>query len=409
MAKKFDIPLIYKSSIIARVKESNQILDPMKKDLKPSVLDFGAVRFIVPRHFGFCYGVENAIDIAYRSVEQNPDKNIYLLSEMIHNPTVNKDLQKRGVRFLFETGGKEIIPISSLIKDDIVIVPAFGTTVEIQKKLSARGIDAYQYDTTCPFVVKVWKRGRQLGKKGNSLVIHGKHKHEETRATFSHTSEKAPAVVVLNPEEAQILADIMLERRPLEDFEQHFGNKSTADFNPLADLEKFGVINQTTMLASETREVMEILKQAAIEKHGEAEVQEHFADTADTLCYATNENQSATFGLLKEEADLALVVGGYNSSNTMHLVELLESKFATYHIRDASEIKSDDEIHHFNQWDKEIKQSHDWLSQSKTPLTIAITSGASCPDALVDEVILKVVSYLDECREVEEALAPFGD
>lgn len=409
MAKKFDIPLIYKSSIISRVKESSQVLDPMKKSLSPSVLDFGSVRFLIPRHFGFCYGVENAIDIAYRTVEQNPGRNIYLLSEMIHNPSVNKDLMKRGVRFLFETGGKEIIPISSLKKDDIVIVPAFGTTVEIQEKLSEQGIDAYRYDTTCPFVVKVWKRGKQLGKKGNSLVIHGKHQHEETRATFSHTGKQAPAVVVLNPGEARVLAGIMLEKRPLSDFDHYFGEKSTPGFNPLTDLEKFGVINQTTMLASETREVMNILRQAAVDKYGEAEVQEHFADTSDTLCYATNENQSATLSLLSEEADLALVVGGYNSSNTMHLVELLESKFPAFHIRDASEIKSEDEVHHFDQWDKVVKQTRGWLPQSKSPVTVAITSGASCPDALVDEVILKVVSYMEESLDVEEALAPFQD
>ncbi|MEX0686479.1 MAG: 4-hydroxy-3-methylbut-2-enyl diphosphate reductase [Balneolales bacterium] len=408
MAKKFEIPPIYKSAIIAKVKESNQVLDPRKKDMAPSVLDFGAVRFLIPRHFGFCYGVENAIDIAYRTVEQNPDKNIYLLSEMIHNPTVNKDLQKRGVRFLFETGGKEIIPISSLKKDDIVIVPAFGTTLETQKKLLDQGIDAYQYDTTCPFVVKVWKRGKQLGTKGNALVIHGKHQHEETRATFSQTSKQAPVVVVLNPGEAQLLADIMLEKRPVHDFERYFGEKATPGFNPLVDLAKFGVINQTTMLASETREVMELLKKAAIEKYGEADVQEHFADTSDTLCYATNENQSATLGLLEAEADLALVVGGYNSSNTTHLVELLEGKFPTYHVRDAMEIKSEDELHHFNQWDKEIKQTRGWLPQSKSPITIALTSGASCPDALVDEVILKVISYISESLDVEEALKPFS-
>ena len=408
MAKKFDIPPIYKSAIIARIKQAHQVLDPRKKDMAPSVLDFGAVRFLIPRHFGFCYGVENAIDIAYRAVEQNPGKNIYLLSEMIHNPTVNKDLQRRGVRFLYETGGKEIIPISSLSKDDMVIVPAFGTTVEIQEKLSAQGIDAYQYDTTCPFVVKVWKRGKQLGKKGNSLVIHGKHNHEETRATFSHTSRKAPAVVVLNPDEARVLAELMLEKRPSEDFDKYFAGKATPGFDPLTDLSKFGVINQTTMLATETREVMDILKSAAIEKYGEAEVQEHFADTSDTLCYATNENQSATLGLLQAEADLALVVGGYNSSNTMHLVELLEGKFPTYHIRDASEIKSDDEVHHFDQWDKQVKQTRGWLPRSASPVTVAITSGASCPDALVDEVILKVVSYLEGCKEVEEALEPYA-
>jgi 4-hydroxy-3-methylbut-2-en-1-yl diphosphate reductase len=228
-------------------------------------LNFGPVTFLIPRHFGFCYGVENAIDIAYRTVEENPDRNIYLLSEMIHNPTVNEDLLKRGVRFLFETDGSVRIPIEQLSSDDIVIVPAFGTTLEIGEKLKARGIDPYQYNTTCPFVEKVWKRGSQLGKKGYSLVVHGKHRHEETRATFSHSADHSPTVVVLNPEEARILADIMTGKRPPEEFEEYFGHKSTEGFDPLKDLEHFGVINQTTMLATETQEVMDILKDASKE------------------------------------------------------------------------------------------------------------------------------------------------
>ncbi|NIV12518.1 MAG: 4-hydroxy-3-methylbut-2-enyl diphosphate reductase, partial [Aliifodinibius sp.] len=143
---------MYQSPIISKVKDANKVIDPTKKDLEPSVLDFGPVRFFVPRHFGFCYGVENAIDIAYDTVKNYPDKDIYLLSEMIHNPTVNEDLQARGVKFLFETDGTEIIPIESLDEDDIVIVPAFGTTIEIQKKLKKQGIDPYEYNTTCPFV-----------------------------------------------------------------------------------------------------------------------------------------------------------------------------------------------------------------------------------------------------------------
>src|SRR6056297_2946943 len=334
--KKFDIPDIYQSPIIRKVKDANKVVDPRKKDLEPSVLDFGPVQFYIPRHFGFCYGVENAIDIAYKTVQENPDKDIYLLSEMIHNPTVNEDLQARGVKFLFETDGTELIPIESLDEDDIVIVPAFGTTIEIQKKLKKQGIDPYEYNTTCPFVEKVWRRGKQLGKKGYSLVIHGKHRHEETRATFSHSSDHSECVVVLNPKEAQILADIMIEKRPLSDFEKHFGHKSTDDFDPMKDLEHFGVINQTTMLATETEEVMQILKEAAIEKYGEADILDHFADTSDTLCYATNENQSATLALAETDSDLAIVVGGYNSSNTMHLVEILEHQFPTYHIRDKS-------------------------------------------------------------------------
>jgi len=408
--KKFDIPEIYQSPIIQKVKDANKVVDPTKKDLEPSVLDFGPVRFYVPRHFGFCYGVENAIDIAYKTVQENPDKDIYLLSEMIHNPTVNEDLQARGVKFLFETDGSELIPIETLDEDDIVIVPAFGTTLKIQEKLKEQGIDPYEYNTTCPFVEKVWRRGKQLGKKGYSLVIHGKHRHEETRATFSHSANHSECVVVLNPEEAQILADILTGDRPKSDFEEYFGHKSTDGFDPHEALEHFGVINQTTMLATETEEVMRILKEAAIEKYGEADILDHFADTSDTLCYATNENQSATLALAETDADFSIVVGGYNSSNTMHLVEILEDVFPTYHVRDAEEIDSPSEIKHFNQWDKEIKQTTDWLPTDKEePVNIAITSGASCPDVLVDEVILKILSYFDDTRSVEEIIKPFEE
>ncbi len=404
--KSFDIPKMYHSPIIKKVKESNKVTDPRKKDLEPSLLDFGKFSVLIPRHFGFCYGVENAIDIAYRTVEQNPDKNIYLLSEMIHNPTVNEDLINKGVRFLFDTDGTERIPIESLNSDDIVIVPAFGTTLEIQEKLQKQGIDPYQYNTTCPFVEKVWKKGNQLGKKGYSLVVHGKHRHEETRATFSHSSDHSPTVVVLNPEEAGILAEILTEERPLSDFETYFGHKSTEGFNPLEDLEFFGVINQTTMLATETKEVMEILKEASKKRFGEEKVQDHFADTSDTLCYATNENQSATYALADAEPDIALIVGGYNSSNTMHLVEILEHHCPAFHIRDANEFNSPDSIRHFNQWEKKMVEIENWLPQNKKP-TIALTSGASCPDILVDEVLLRIHSFFPGARSVEEVLEPF--
>jgi len=407
--KEFEIPAMFKSPIIRKVKEANKIIDPRKKDLAPTELDFGPVTFLIPRHFGFCYGVENAIDIAYRTVEENPGKNIYLLSEMIHNPTVNEDLQKRGVKFLFDTDGSVRIPIEDLSEDDVVIVPAFGTTLEIGEKLKAKGIDPYQYNTTCPFVEKVWKRGNQLGKKGYSLVVHGKHQHEETRATFSHSADHSPTVVVLNPEEAQILADIMTEKRPMEEFEKYFGHKSTDGFNPLKDLEFFGVINQTTMLATETQEVMEILKTASKERFGEENVLDHFADTSDTLCYATNENQSATYALADAEPDIAIVVGGYNSSNTMHLVEILEHHCPTYHIRDAGEFDSKNEIRHFNQWNKEMKKTADWLPNDQKNLKIALTSGASCPDVLVDEVMLKILSLFNGTKEVKDVIRPFEE
>lgn len=407
MNKQFKIPKAYESHIAKAIKDNYQAIDPKKRDINPALLNFGPVRFIIPRHFGFCFGVENAIDIAYRTIEEHPDKNIYLLSEMIHNPAVNEDLENRGVAFLFETNGTEIIPLESLHSDDIVLIPAFGTTIEIQKKLEKQGINPYKYDTTCPFVVKVWNRGKKLGEKGYSLIIHGKHEHEETRATFSHSSEKAPCVVVLNPDEAQILADIFLEKRPLKDFETFFGKKSTPGFNPLKDLEYCGVINQTTMLATETKEVMSIIQKAMLKKFGESRITMHFANTADTLCYATNENQAATQKLLEQDADIALVVGGYNSSNTMHLVELLEKRFPTYHIRDASEIKSNREIHHFNQWKKKEVLSKNWIPVNPDPLTVILTSGASCPDILVDQALLKILAFFDECLSVEEALTPF--
>lgn len=406
--KKFDIPKMYQSPIIRKVKEATKIIDPMKKDLEPTVLDFGPVQFLIPRFFGFCYGVENAIDIAYRTVAENPERDIYLLSEMIHNPTVNEDLQKKGVKFLFDTDGSIRIPISSLSEEDIVIVPAFGTTLEIQSQLKKVGIDPYQFNTTCPFVEKVWKRGQQLGKKDYSLVVHGKHQHEETRATFSHSADHSAVVVVLNPDEARILADIMTGDRPKSDFEKYFGHKSTEGFDPIADMKRFGVINQTTMLATETQEVMEILREAAIKRFGEANILDHFADTSDTLCYATNENQSATLALAETDAVLAIVVGGYNSSNTMHLVEILEQKFPTYHVRDKGEL-SLNAINHFDQWKKEMKRTNDWLPMKEAPLKIALTSGASCPDILVDEVLLQILEYFEDTKDIDQVMAPFGD
>ncbi len=407
--REFDIPVMYSSPIIRKVKDANKILDPRKKDVTPSLLDFGPVQFLIPRHFGFCYGVENAIDIAYRTVEENPDRNIYLLSEMIHNPTVNEDLTGRGVKFLFDTDGTERIPIETLAEDDIVIVPAFGTTIEIQDKLKKQGINPYQYNTTCPFVEKVWKRGKQLGKKGHSLVVHGKHEHEETRATFSQSADHSPVVVVLNPDEAKVLAEIMTGDRPLEEFERYFGHKCTPGFDPLSDLEQFGVINQTTMLATETQQVMDILKEAATKRFGEEKVKDHFADTSDTLCYATTENQSSTYALADAGPDISIVVGGYNSSNTMHLVEILEGYCPTFHIRDESEFSGPDLIRHFNQWKKEMETTENWLPKEKEPVRIALTSGASCPDILVDEVLIKVLDFFEGTRDLESVLRPFDD
>ncbi|HKI79556.1 MAG TPA: hypothetical protein VKA26_13525, partial [Ignavibacteriaceae bacterium] len=330
--KNFDIPQYYKSSIISKIKNSRKDNDPRKKDFSPTLLDFGPVRFYVGRHFGFCYGVENAIEISYKIVEENPGKRIFLLSEMIHNPRVNDDLLSRGVKFIMDTHGNQLINWNELNQDDIIIVPAFGTTLEIEKKLSELKLDTHKFDTTCPFVEKVWNRSAQLGKQDCTIVIHGKHYHEETRATFSHSVVNSASLIVRDLNETKFLSDVILGKKSAKEFYEFFKGKLSDGFNVETDLQKIGVVNQTTMLATETQEIADYLKETMIKKYGIENLKNHFADTRDTLCYATNDNQEATYGLLKKDADFAIVVGGYNSSNTSHIVELCEEKIMTYFI-----------------------------------------------------------------------------
>ena len=404
MARSFNVPSFYRSALISGIKQSRQESDPKKKDLTPSVLDFGPVKFKIARHFGFCFGVENAIEIAYRALSENPEKRIFLLSEMIHNQGVNSDLLSKGVRFLMKTNGEELFPFEELKKEDIVIVPAFGTTVEIQAKLQSLGIDPYYYDTTCPFVEKVWRRSAELGKKGFSVIVHGKRQHEETRATFSHSKETSPTLVILDKTEAQMICDFIKGNLSSEVLYQKLGLGMSKDFNPEVHLKRLGVVNQTTMLASETAEIAEMIRSTIKVVYGEENLKEHFADTRDTLCYATQENQSATLQLMDSGADIAIVVGGYNSSNTSHLVELLEKRMPTYYIRNADEIISEFEIRHFSLDKKETKISNNWLPKSKC-LQIALTSGASCPDKTVDEVMMKIVDLFPDALDVESAIS----
>lgn len=392
--RSFTIPTHYRSELIGRLKAFRKAQDPKKKDLTPTLLDLGAVRFVFARHFGFCYGVENAIEISYQAIEQNPGKRIFLLSQMIHNPEVNADLESHGLRFIQDTHGTMLMDWNELTSDDIVIIPAFGTTLETEARLKAIGIDPLKHNTTCPFVEKVWKRSAQLGTQDYTVVIHGKAAHEETRATFSHTAAGAPAVIIKDMEEAQLLGRIILGEEPISLFAEVFGQRATPDFDPLKDLQRIGVVNQTTMLATETQAIADHLKQVMIQKYGDADLKNHFADTRDTLCYATNDNQDATNELLKAEADLALVVGGYNSSNTSHLVELLEHKFPTYFINGEKEILSADEIEHFNYPAHKLERTSNWLP-AKRPLTIILTSGASCPDTLLDRVMVKVLEFVE--------------
>lgn len=401
--RSFTIPTHYRSNLIGRLKAWRKAQDPKKKDLVPTLLDLGPVRFVFARHFGFCYGVENAIEISYKALEENPGKRIFLLSQMIHNPEVNADLESHGLRFIQDTHGQMLMDWNELTADDIVIIPAFGTTLETEARLRAIGIDPLKHNTTCPFVEKVWKRSAQLGTQDYSVVIHGKASHEETRATFSHTAAGAPAVIVKDMAEAEELGRIILGELPASHFVERFGKKCTPGFDPAKDLARIGVVNQTTMLATETQAIADHLKQVMAKKYGDADLKNHFADTRDTLCYATNDNQDATNELLKQEADLALVVGGYNSSNTSHLVELLEHKFPTYFINGEKEILSADEIEHFNYPAQKLERTSNWLPAMR-PLTIILTSGASCPDTLLDRVMLKVVGFVGGANEPAEAV-----
>lgn len=406
--KKFDIPIYYRSPVISVVKNARKITDPRKKDYTPSVLDFGPVKFLIARHFGFCYGVENAIEIAYKSLEQNPGKRVFLLSEMIHNPNVNEDLKSRGVEFIREHNGRQIIPWDELNSEDIVIVPAFGTTIEIQQLLANRGIDPYKYDTTCPFVEKVWNRAEALGKKSYTIIVHGKYNHEETIATFSHSKQNSPTLIVRNIEETKLLCDIILGKIPAKEFYTLFEGKYSDGFDVNRDLDHVGVVNQTTMLATETQAIADMIKSAMSEKYGEGKIKDHYADTSDTLCYATYDNQQATLGLLNGNADFAIVVGGYNSSNTSHIVELCETRLPVYFISGAEKIFSDEVISHFNIHKNEETTTKNWLkANNDKPTEIILTSGASCPDAILDEVLQKIVSFFPEAEPVEKALIPF--
>jgi 4-hydroxy-3-methylbut-2-enyl diphosphate reductase len=403
--KQFTIPFTYRSQFISSIKEKRKAEDKMKKDFTPTLLKFGSLEIYLARHFGFCYGVENAIEIAFKTIEENAGKRIFLLSEMIHNPSVNTDLQNLGVQFLQDTSGKSLIPFESLTKDDVVIIPAFGTTLEIESKLTALGISIEKYNTTCPFVEKVWNRSEQIANKDYSVIIHGKPTHEETRATFSHAANNAPSLVLNDMKEAELLSNFILGKEPIENFYTVFAGRYSEGFDAEKHLSKIGVVNQTTMLASDTQAIADFLKTTMIEKFGlnESNVQERFAETRDTLCYATNDNQSAVYGLLQQEADLAIVVGGYNSSNTSHLVELCEEKLPTYYIDHPNRIISKETIEHFN-FHKKIELSTTDYLPNKQPIRILMTSGASCPDALVEKAIEKIAGYFMPEIEVKTYL-----
>jgi 4-hydroxy-3-methylbut-2-enyl diphosphate reductase len=304
-----------------------------------------------------------------------------------------------------DTEGKQLHSWDDIHSDDVVIIPAFGTTIETEQLLASKGVEIARYNTTCPFVEKVWKRSAEIGKSGFTIIIHGKQKHEETRATFSHSYQNAPSIIVRDLKEAETIGQFMMGKLDKAAFMEHFHSKISIGFDPETDLERVGVVNQTTMLATETQEIADYFKNIMALKYGAAE-KDHFADTRDTLCYATNDNQQSTLAALESSADLAIVIGGYNSSNTSQIVTILESKFPTYFIQDASEIVNENLIRHFHYNTHSHAETTNWIP-NKEPLRLLITSGASCPDTVMEEVIRRILELKPSLLSPEEGLDRF--
>ena len=392
--KKFNVPLYYQSKIIEGIRKIREEHDPRKKDLSPSIINIGEIDFYIGRHFGFCYGVKNAIEICYQLIEKYPQKKIYLLSQMIHNQIVNQDLQDNGVSFIMDTMGEQLIPWKKITKNDIVIIPAFGTSLETLKILKEKQINTEKFNTTCPFVSKVWNRLSQIAQKGYTVVIYGTANHEETRSTFSRASQHGPTIIVENTEDARLLCDFIKHQKDVSKIHNRFKKKWSKNFNIKTDLTKLGVVNQTTMLASETKKIINLFSDAFKAKHKTDEVSNYVANTRDTLCYATNENQESTLSLLNNNVDFAIIAGGYNSSNTTHLVELISKKTTAFFINSADKISINNSITHFDiKTGKEVEKNN-FLPNKKCK--IILTSGASCPDIILENIMLKIVQIKNE-------------
>lgn len=399
---------------------------------RPAQLDFGAVRYLIPSHFGFCLGVKNAIERAYETLAENPGRRVFMLSELIHNPFVNEDLLRRGLRYLqtdqgvpFTTAGVparpgESAPLlwDSLSSEDVVIIPAFGATDEDKQRLVRKGLRVAPYDATCMLVEKVWKAARAFGREGFTVVIHGKSEHEETKATFSNSRRHAPSVIIRNLAEARLLGDYVAapdeaRRRALI---ERFAAVSTPGFDPALHLERLAVVNQTTLLMNETVEIMDYLRGVFVARYGEREGAARIggAGRKDTLCYATQVNQDALSRALAEPLDATFVIGGKNSSNTYQLYRLCEQRLGAraFFIQSEANIRSREEIEHFvfpapahgRGGHIEI---HPLWPGDETPKTVLITGGASCPDGLIQQVITRINSLFptERLRGIEDVLA----
>ena len=359
----------------------------------------GSTTLLLAEQFGFCYGVERAIDLAYASRRVFPEQRIFLIGEIIHNPEVNRQLREMHIVSL---PWREMdASYDDLTEDDVLIVPAFGAPTAFMDKVAERG--CYVVDTTCGDVMKVWRRVRGYAQDGVTSIIHGKSDHEETRATASRAlGERGDGhyLVVLTLEDVDFVCDYLHGGGDKAGFLARFAGGHSPGFDPERHLQKVGLANQTTMLKSETEEIQRRIRQAVIARDGAAAAFQVF----DTICGATQERQDALFEMLRKPMDLLLVVGGYNSSNTSHLVEIAEPLVPTFFIRDASCIKSLAEIVHFDLHQRRETTSYARLLSTDRPVTIGITAGASCPNNLIEEAIVKVFELRGVARAVLAAV-----
>ena len=338
------------------------------------------------KQFGFCYGVERAIDLAYAARRVFGDRKLFILGEIIHNPEVNEQIRRMGIKTL--TGPHPEASLDDVTAADVVIIPAFGAEVSTMDRLKAIG--CHTVDTTCGDVLSVWKRVTQYATEQVTSIIHGKAWHEETKATSSRALAKGPGhyLVVYNLEETDYVCDYIRHGGNKEEFLSKFAGAHSPSFDPDRDLQCLGLANQTTMLRSETEEVQRRLRQAMLDRYGLEELPRRFC-FFDTICGATQERQDALNELLAQPLDLMIVVGGYNSSNTSHLVEMSEERFPTYFIKAASMIASDKLIRHFNLHQQREIETADWLPSGRE-LSVGVTAGASCPNNLIEETIRRL-------------------
>ena len=350
------------------------------------VLQAGNTTIRLAKEFGFCYGVERAIDLAYAAAKVFTGRRIFLLGEIIHNPDVNAQIEALGIRYLAAHPGDA--DLAGLQSDDVVVVPAFGAEVDVINAVKAHGCQII--DTTCGDVMSVWKRVRQNATERVTSIIHGKAAHEETRATASRAlgqDGQGHFLIVFNLDDANFIAEFMVHGGDPKKFLTHFHGATSPGFDPLLHLARIGVANQTTMLRSETESIQKLLRDAIARRDGGSTANFRYFDT---ICGATQDRQDALFQLLNESLDLLLVVGGYNSSNTTHLVEIGEKKLPTFFLRNADCIESAASIRHFDIHAKTEITSREWLP-ARAHLTVGITAGASCPNNLIEETIQKIL------------------